>query len=73
MPALQGYDYVQDRSLISSDALSIMVRAIEDLELKGENYKQSLREKGRIFSRQKYSTNAVCRQLDEMSAALFAR
>ena len=69
-PALKGYDYVQDPALVSTDAIGLMVNKIQELESKGIAYLDSLRAKGMIFSRTKYSMDAIGRQLDAMSSEL---
>ena len=46
----------------------MIVRTIESLEAKGLGYLEGLRRKGKQFSRSRYSTEMVGKQLDVVSA-----
>ena len=62
-PALTGYDFVSDPTLVSNDALSIMVQAIRMIEAESVKSNDERRRKGMNWSRSSYGINAVRKQL----------
>ena len=49
---------------MSTDALAIMTRVVEDLQQSGETALNQLRERGKAWSRERFSLAAVAAQLD---------